>query len=241
MAGLNRAYKRRGNAVALNGAPVLCLDAGSRISYPGTGTAWTDLSGNANNGTLVNGPTFDSANGGSLVFDGVNDYGSLANSSSISFSTALTLSIWYYSGSPSDQAYNFLYLKGRTDSDNYNPFLYGDGKYLWTGSSGRATYTPPSGYIAANTWNNLVISHSSTTTPNIYKNAVLSSGYTFTEGNGSFVLGTNSWRVGIGADVERNLMGTFNGKIGAIQIYNRALSATEIATNFSLLRGRYGI
>jgi len=220
---------------------LLNLDAGNVKSYPGSGATWTDLSQNGNNGTLVNGPTFNSANGGSLVFDGVNDYVSLANSSSISFSTALTLSIWYYSGLPSNQVYNFLYLKGRTDSDTYNPFLYGDGKYMWTGSSGRAIYTPPSGYIADNTWNNLVISHSGGTTPNIYKNTFLSSGYTFTEGNGSYPLGTNSWRVGIGADVERNLMGTFNGKIGAIQLYNRALSAAEIAQNYNALRGRYGL
>ena len=53
---------------------VLALDAADRNSYPGSGTTWTDLSGNANNGTLTNGPTFNSANGGSIVFDGTNDF-----------------------------------------------------------------------------------------------------------------------------------------------------------------------
>ena len=53
---------------------VLCLDAGDKMSYPGAGTTWTDLSKNKNNGTLTNGPTFDSANGGSIVLDGTNDY-----------------------------------------------------------------------------------------------------------------------------------------------------------------------
>ena len=48
---------------------VLNLDAGEPSSYPGTGTAWTDLSGNGNTGTLTNGPTYSSANGGSIVFD----------------------------------------------------------------------------------------------------------------------------------------------------------------------------
>jgi hypothetical protein len=52
---------------------VLALDAGSKKSYPGSGTTWKDLSGNGNTGTLVNGPTFNSDNGGSIVFDGVND------------------------------------------------------------------------------------------------------------------------------------------------------------------------
>ena len=59
--------------IVVNGL-VLYLDAASPRSYPGTGTAWTDLSGNGNNGTLTNGPTYSSANGGSIVFDGVNDY-----------------------------------------------------------------------------------------------------------------------------------------------------------------------
>ena len=57
---------------------VLCVDAASKRSYPGTGTTWTDLKG-GNNGTLTNGPTFSSANGGSVVFDGTNDYTNFGN------------------------------------------------------------------------------------------------------------------------------------------------------------------
>ena len=48
---------------------ILNLDAGNVASYPGSGTTWTDLSGNGNNGTLINGPTFNSSNGGSILFD----------------------------------------------------------------------------------------------------------------------------------------------------------------------------
>jgi len=53
---------------------VLALDAGNTKSYPGSGTTWYDLSGNGNNGTLTNGPTYSSVNGGSIVLDGTNDY-----------------------------------------------------------------------------------------------------------------------------------------------------------------------
>ena len=53
---------------------VLSLDAANNKSYPKSGTTWSDLSGNGNNGTLTNGPTFSGANGGSIVFDGTNDY-----------------------------------------------------------------------------------------------------------------------------------------------------------------------
>ena len=63
----------RGPKIVTNGL-VLYLDAANKKSYPGSGTTWTDLSGNNNTGTLTNGPTFDSNNGGSIVFDGTNDY-----------------------------------------------------------------------------------------------------------------------------------------------------------------------
>ena len=66
-------FTQSGPTIVTNGL-VLHLDAGNPASYPGSGTTWTDLSGNGNDGTLVNGVGYDSANGGSLVFDGVNDY-----------------------------------------------------------------------------------------------------------------------------------------------------------------------
>jgi len=49
----------------------LCLDAGNPVSYPGSGTTWRDVSGQLNNGILVGNPTFNSANGGILVFTGL--------------------------------------------------------------------------------------------------------------------------------------------------------------------------
>ena len=68
---------------------VVYLDAAEFLSYPRTGTVWKDLSGNGNNATLVNGPTFSTDGGGSLVFDGTDDSLSIANSTSLqnTFST----------------------------------------------------------------------------------------------------------------------------------------------------------
>ena len=76
---------------------VLCLDAANKLSYRGSGTTWTDLSGNANTGTLTNGPTFSNANGGCIVFDGVDDYVNVPyNASTISFPTNnATICVWY--------------------------------------------------------------------------------------------------------------------------------------------------
>ena len=71
---------------------VLNLDAGVLSSYPGTGTAWTDLSGNGRNGTLTNGPTFNSANGGSLVFDGIDDF--VSSVSNLTLANNFSVSLW---------------------------------------------------------------------------------------------------------------------------------------------------
>jgi len=70
---------------------VLWLDANDKTSYPGTGTVWRDLSLSGNIGTLTNGPTFDSANGGSIVFDGSNDYVRIPNSPELQFGIMLFL------------------------------------------------------------------------------------------------------------------------------------------------------
>ena len=61
-----------GNRIVTDGL-IFAVDAANPISYPGSGTTWNDLTLNKNNGTLINGPTFSSANAGSIVFDGVND------------------------------------------------------------------------------------------------------------------------------------------------------------------------
>ncbi len=72
----------RGPKTVTNGL-VLCLDAADRNSYVSGSSIWSDLSGNGNNGTLVSGSSFDSSNGGSIVFDGVDDYVVLNGGSNI--------------------------------------------------------------------------------------------------------------------------------------------------------------
>jgi hypothetical protein len=75
---------------------VLCLDSANTESYPGSGTTWTDLSGNGNNGTLVNGPVFDGENLGSISFDGVNDSVQITKVPSIDFTptSSFTMMVW---------------------------------------------------------------------------------------------------------------------------------------------------
>jgi len=210
-----------------------------------SGTTWTDLSGHGNDFTLVNGVGYDSGNNGSLSFDGSNDYATRAHdsnnelaSTALNFSTALTISVWFYSGNATT---SWLYLKGRTDADHYNPLFYVSGRYGWVGGDGRSFYDSPSGYIQTNTWYNLTVSHTSGSDPSIYKNGVLSTSHSYSQGSGSRALGLNSHPISINADVLRGTIGNFSGKIASIQAYGKALSAAEVAQNFNALRGRYGI
>lgn len=72
------------------------LDAGAPESYPGSGTTWFDLSGNGYNGTLTNGPTYSTANGGEIVFAGAsNHFVQLGNIGSVG--TAQTIEVWFNS------------------------------------------------------------------------------------------------------------------------------------------------
>ena len=72
----------------------LWLDASNPSSYPGSGTTWYDLSGNGNNGTMVNGVTYSTANGGVMSFDGVNDIVNFTNSLIVNNLTGHTISLW---------------------------------------------------------------------------------------------------------------------------------------------------
>jgi hypothetical protein len=85
---------------------VLCLDAGNPKSYPGSGTAWTDLSGNGNTGTLVNGVGYNSGNLGSLVFDGSNDH--ITSSFATTSGQAVTYAGWLYSTETTATYRNFV-------------------------------------------------------------------------------------------------------------------------------------
>lgn len=102
---------------------ILHLDAANKKSYPGSGTTWNDLSGNGYDGTLTNGPTFDSGNGGSIVFDGSNDYVEIPNNSGYA-TTSGSIEYWVnavdqrgfilYGGTSTSQ--NFYILHGNSTS-----------------------------------------------------------------------------------------------------------------------------
>lgn len=228
---------------------VLCLDAASRKSYPGSGTTWFDRSGNGNNGTLVNEVGYNSSNGGSLVFDGTNDYIIVPNGNYIN-TNEFSLSCWIYLNPilTTFTSYNFF------EKNIYNTsgiqFAIGTGgglsnrilgvRYSTSGAIANASqFTPSAVDIPFETWINISLVFSYIN-PNsfisFYINGIFNA--ISSSSNGTFV--PNSKNLTLGAP-GTGLGSYHNGKISNYLIYNKALSANEIKQNFNATRGRYGI
>jgi hypothetical protein len=209
---------------------LLNLDAGFVGSYPTTGSTWYDISGNANNGTLTNGPTFNSANSGSIVFDGVDDFVQCVGSPTL---TAATFVTWIKRNGDQTQYDGILFSRG-TDTTGMNFQSSNQLGYHWNNEA--TTYNWASGLTIPNlTWCMIAVSVAPTET-NAYLfqiNGLTSSArLKFTA------------RVSILDDIKiaQDDAGSrfFNGNIAISQLYNRALSITELVQNFNALKGRFG-
>lgn len=214
-----------GGAIITSGL-MLNLDAGNPSSYPGTGTTWTDLSGNGRDSTLYNGVSYSSANNGSLVFDGTNDYASQSNF--IGTLNTFTSGTWIkLNANQVAKTFFSNYINGSgwvigiADSNtNVVKFYLGGGTLLATSALSINVW-----YYVCATYNN--------GNPTIYINGVLNST------TSALINLVSTSDVVIGAlDVFSRQ--PFNGNIANTHFYNRALSSTEILNNFNTLKSRYG-
>ena len=225
---------------------VLDLDAAKRDSYVGTGTAWNDISGNRNNGTLINGPTFNSGNGGSIVFDGVDDYVNLSDTP-FRFGTTFTLSMYFYW---SDIAVfqNLIAKRNGSPFNQYSIFIGND----INGNIGKKIIffaRPDDGDIAASTNIQYTLPNSgifnvscvlNTTSQNLYVNGVLVGSSNINYVTKTFNITGRNLLIGAALDnAGTAAFGFFNNKISQTLIYNRALSASEILQNYNATKGRY--
>lgn len=214
---------------------ILCLDAANVKSYPGSGTSWTDLSKNVNNTTLINGPTYNSSNGGSLVFNGTSQYGqtpSLITPSTGPFS----VSMWY---KLSGQGRGGLFERSFT---LFNGMSFGQGGNSDWAFNVASTAGFTNGlslvvtYPTIGIWYYDVGIYNGTNNLLFYRNGIQIGSLTGnTQGNLD------------SAGTRTNMLIFYRGdsflpgNVSNINIYNRALSATEVAQNFNALRGRYGL
>jgi hypothetical protein len=227
------------NKIVSNGL-VLCLDAADKKSYPGSGATWFDRSGNGNNGTLINGPTFSGANGGNLAFDGTNDYVSLGTPAQLrGIQVPLTICMWAKANSFNN--YNCLWAvyKTVTGGGLYSLFRvdFGFLTYYTTNSSG-GFQSNGNFAVPLNTWNFYAVTVSGTLSSPIVTIYLNGSSQTFSYGALTSTLDlTVDFRIGANAADQEN----WNGNIPNAMWYNRALTPQEIKQNFNATRGRFGI
>lgn len=218
---------------------ILNLDAGNTSSYPRTGTIWKDLSGNNNNGTLVNVPTFNSANGGSIVFDGNNNYVSVNDSSTIN-GTSQTISLWFKNTGIYTTGNKISEILGKHDA--YGSYS-GYGIILSNGTgntllgcyvkNASVNYVPQfsSKIISPLNWYNVTITFTSDSQLTLYLNGSFESSISI----GTLTTSNQPFRIGRSNDSYWN---SYSGNIGQILIYNRALSPTEVLQNYDATKGR---
>ena len=223
---------------------ILSLDAADRNSYPGSGTTWYDLAG-SNSSTFVNGPTFDSGNGGSITFDGVDDYG-IRNMSNTIISNpqlnnmVISFNLWV-------KAYNGYYIMssgGQTASTGV-AFSYQNGVGLWAvrgSNTGRYWVFDNRADFPTNTWINFCVACGGSTMI-LYKNGTqLYSKPVDTSLNSYY--GTNTSDNFTDLTIGRpNNYTLFNAgcNLAMLQFYDKKLSADEVLQNYNATKGRFGL
>jgi hypothetical protein len=206
-----------------------------------TGGGWADRSGTGNNGELVNGPTFGSSNGGSIVFDGVNDY--ISATSSNVFNN-FSYDIWCLPTATHEIDAESNSSTTGTSGQRYliGPVFQGDpdaGSGISVGTNGVSVYEHASGYmppllVYSATINSIVhiVVNYTNKVPSLYLNGVfIKNGLTSPRTNVKIT--TNE----IGA----HSYGGFSGNIYSAKFYNRALSASEVLQNYNATKGRFGL
>ena len=217
---------------------VMYLDAANTKSYPGSGNTWVDNAA-GNNGTLTNGPTFNSSNGGSIVFDGTNDYVQVTSPfSDIDWSSrAWSFSAWMKLDALGDRC---LINLNSSNSSHYivTNVFYSNNKSYWyfiKNSTGVQTnFTQPTGDFPANeifyftmTYNGNGLSNGNI---NFYKNGTPLT----TTGGGSAGLSNQS-----GLQIGGNYF--LDGNVYNFLMWNRVLSSAEILQNYNSTKTRFGL
>tara|TARA_R110001592_G_C12872901_1_gene723926 strand:+ start:43 stop:723 length:681 start_codon:yes stop_codon:yes gene_type:complete len=223
---------RRGPNIVRDGL-VFAVDAANPTSYPGSGTIWKDQTVNQNNGTLTNGPTFDSANQGSVVFDGINDYVTISQTAGAFSQNPMTTEHWV-----KFDAFNSggdMLLMDRiawNGADGIETFILNSPRVVSARGSGGAKHDG-SVTISTGVWYHICIVFSGTTAY-IYVNGQLDNSGTI----GAVQNSTYAMHMGNFPSYSQY---NFDGNWATLFIYHKALSATEVLQNYNALKGRFGL
>ena len=215
---------------------VLALDAGNLKSYPGSGTAWTDLSRNGNNATLI-GPTYSSSNGGYLDFDGTNDYATLPELSIAV--NEISFTVWNYGIIAKNSS--IIYLENSSGNRILNVHLpWSDGNVYF--DKGYGGSSPPYDRISKSASNSeyqgwhhwAFTANTSTGSMKIYLDGVLWHSDTGKTKGMYDATGSGDRRIGRDGSSRHH-----QGYISNLKLYTKELTAAEVQQNYNALKGRY--
>lgn len=230
---------------------VFAVDAADKNSYPGSGTTWSDIAGN-NDGTLTNGPTFNSGNGGYIDFDGTNDRIDIGyapeNESTISicswFKTTRTVRevlIGTYSGydATNSNAFSVDLNRGSAINEQDSVFYFAR---IGVGSSNSQFSYATNTSISDGEWHFLAVTHNLATGTVTINVDNTNYSVTDTQSSTSGPWGSFEFDPKIGANNSQGTINNFvDGQIAYLFIYNKILTSTEISQNYNALKSRFGL
>lgn len=205
---------------------ILDLDASKKDSYPGTGTTWLDVSGRRTNASFQNG-AFQVQDGSQsyVSFDGVDDF---CSTSTPDLGGNFTIISWLRLNSGFGLLMNII-SRGSGGDGTWYPAIYESKAQWYTGNGWRASTTT----FVANRWYQVVFRLDNST--GSYRHSIFVNGQREYIGTDTYFGGNIGYIGTIGGG--RYL----NGRMSILQVYNIALSDTEVQQNYNALKGRYGL
>jgi hypothetical protein len=217
------------------------VDAANKKSYPGTGTTWYDLSGNQQNVTLQNGPSYSSLRYGKFSFDGTNDGGLItSNSEMLSIVCPMTILVWAKQTSTGNYRVIFGQYSAGTNHRLIKMLRIDSSsrvvRYFYGISSGGYSYKQHSIYPTLNQWNFYSVIVSGTVS-SAYITLGLNTTFTGASSAGAL---TSTPDTSTAVRIGRMNSGEFwAGDISVVSVYNKALSTNEVTNIYNANKGRY--
>jgi hypothetical protein len=208
---------------------VLNVDASQKGSYPGSGTTWYDLAG-ANDGILTNSPTYNSSNGGSIVFDGVDDEVVLPISSVFN-TPSVTFEVWANLQTINDRHILYVNWTGNSLEVNSDRSVT---MFNYSNTAGQVGAQTISGVFNWDSWVHFVGTYDDLSqTLKTYINGSLSATRTSTPSTLYSIYAHKISGTNFGGEVK--------GKISIVRHYNRAITASEVLQNFDAQKTKFGL
>ena len=222
---------------------VLYLDAANPYSYVSGSTSWNDISRSGNNGTLIFGPTYNTGSGGNITFNGVNDYTNYGNVLNFERTDSFSFSVWVRANTLT--TFSTLIAKMDSSARGYFFAIEITGEVVFvlrnTLSTNNLFVRTPASQVVVNRWYNLTVTYNGTSLANgvsFYINAAPTSNVVSFDNLTSTIITSQS-----GSIAARPFLGGgyLSGSIASAQIYNKALSTTEVLQNYNATKGRFGL